>query len=275
MPDHDPWASASEVRTSARWHSAAAKWGQALTEALLDAANLQQDSVVLDIAAGSGDPALSIAQRLTQGSVVALDPSSPGLLLAKRQAEDMGVGSRLRFVQADAERLPFPDSCFDRVTCRCGIMFFAELDAALGEIRRVLKPSGRVSFLAWGPFEQPFVESTVGVILRIVPGTTVPEAVQAAFKFARSGLLSAALQRNGFRSVEEQHLTLPRIWAGLPLELWQYFQEVGTLERPLLETIPGGLRPDVDRVACAALARFRTGDTITVPAQVVLASGVR
>jgi ubiquinone/menaquinone biosynthesis C-methylase UbiE len=273
MPDHDPWAAASQVRTSTRWRSAAAKWGQALTDALLDAADLQQESMVLDVAAGSGDPALSIAQRVTRGRVIALDPSGPGLLLARERGREKGLQSQLRFVQSDVQHLPFADSSLDRITCRCGIMFFPDLDQSLREIRRVLKPGGRAAFLAWGPLDQPFFQSTVGVIMRIVPGTAIPEAARAAFKFSRPGLLSDALERNEFRSVQEQHVTLPRIWAGSAAELWQYFQEVGTLERPLVDAIPASLRSKVDTAACAALARFQAGNTITVPAQVVLAFG--
>src|SRR5713226_1375161 len=107
MTDYDPWAAAAEVRTADRWRSAAAGWNSALTRALLDSADLRQSSFVLDVAAGSGDPTLYIAQRLSEGSVVALDSSRSALLLAKRQTIDTGLGSKLRFVQADAHQLPF------------------------------------------------------------------------------------------------------------------------------------------------------------------------
>jgi ubiquinone/menaquinone biosynthesis C-methylase UbiE len=272
VSDCDPWGAAAEVRTADRWRSAAANWGRAVTDALLAAADLHQDSVVLDVAAGSGDPALSIARRLIEGRVVALDSSRSGLLLAKRQA-DMGLASRLRFVQADVHKLPFSDFSFDRVTCRCGIMFFADVDAALGETLRVLKLSGQAAFLAWGRFEQPFFENTIGVILRLIPGTTVPEQARAMFKFGTHGALQNSLLGAGFRNVQEQHLTLTRTWAGSPQQLWQYFQEISTLFHPLIEAIPAAARPHVDAAATAALGRFKTGNMITVPAQVVLATG--
>ena len=68
MLDNDVWDAAAQVRTANRWHSAAANWNSALTEALLDSANPRQSDLVVDVAAGSGDPALSIAERLRSGN---------------------------------------------------------------------------------------------------------------------------------------------------------------------------------------------------------------
>src|ERR1700730_6093569 len=77
------------------------------------------------------------AQR--EGRVIAIDSSRPGLLLAQRQGDDSDLGSKLTMVQADAHKLPVSNSCVDRVTCRCGIMFFTYVDLALAKMLRVLK----------------------------------------------------------------------------------------------------------------------------------------
>ena len=75
--------------------------------------------------------------------------------------------------QADAHDLPFPDQSFDLATCRFGVMFFADTEKALRELFRVLKPGGRACFLAWGPFDQPYWSSTVGVVLKHVGGPAI------------------------------------------------------------------------------------------------------
>jgi len=272
MVDNDVWGAAAEVRTADRWHAAAANWNSSLTQALLDSASLPPCCLVVDVAAGCGDPALSIIKRLKEGRVIGIDSSRPGLLLAKRQSDDLGLGSKLSLVQADAHKLPISNSCVDRITCRFGIMFFTYIDTALAEMLRVLRPGGRAAFLAWGPFEQPFFESTVGVVLRVVPGATMPEQARAMFKFARRGSIGDALRRAGFLHVEEQHMTLPRIFAGSPQDLWQYFQEISTLFHPLLRAIPANMRSKVGEAVRIALAQFQSGNTITAPAQVVLAA---
>jgi SAM-dependent methyltransferase len=275
MAEQDVWATVSEPLTAERWHPAAAQWGTALTQALLDSADLHENCHVLDVAAGSGDPALSIAKRLADGKVTAIDTSRPGLLRAKRQGDLAGLGSRLNFVQTDVHKVPFLDSSFDRVTCRLGIMFFADVDRALAQLWRVLRPGGRASFLAWGPFEQPLFASTAGAILRLVSGTSIPEPARAPFKFATPGSLEDALGRARFRNVQERHMTLPRIWAGSPRELWGYFQEVNALFHPLIHAIPEEMGTSVEEAVRLGLARYQSGQTITVPAQVVLATAER
>jgi len=267
------WAVASEARSASRWRRLAASWNSAPTQALIDAADPVPGSLVLDLAAGSGDPAIDIAMRFGGARVVALDRSGAGLVTAQQVAQNLGIAERLWFIQADVHRLPLPNSSVDRVTCRCGVMFFDETHVALREALRVLKPGGRAAFLAWGPFEQPFFESTLGTVLRLTPGATLPEAAARMFRFARAGSLEGALRDAGFRAIEEKHLTLNRVWAGSPQELWEYQQEVGALFQPMFQAISAATRPRIDEAVWTALSRFQDGDEITVPVNVVMAIG--
>jgi hypothetical protein len=71
MTVRDTWDAVARSRVSARWAECALLWNKAMTDALLSAAAISPDSVVLDMAAGSGDPALAIAERLAGGTVIA------------------------------------------------------------------------------------------------------------------------------------------------------------------------------------------------------------
>jgi len=275
MTNRDSWDAAARARVSDRWTSHSADWNTSLTDALLAAAKLSPGLVVLDLAAGSGDPALSIAGRLSDGRVIAVDSSQTGLLLANSHAQQLGLGSRIECLQADAQAIPIAPNCVDRVTCRFGIMFFRDIARAMSEIMRVLKPGGRVAFLAWGSFDQPFFEATVGVVRRMVPGAEVPAEAQKMFRFAAPGSLDHELRAAGFSEVHEQTLTLPRIWAGTPEELWLYHQEVSTLCQPLFASIPPALSGEIDAKVSSALARFEKGGVLRVPVNVIIVAGTK
>ena len=88
-----------------------------------------------------------------------------------------------------------------------------------------------------------------------------------------SSLLERELRAAGFCSVHERSLTVPRIWAGTPHELWTYQQEVSTLYHPLFNSIPTDLRAKVDAEVSSLLARFQSGSVLSVPVNVIVAGG--
>jgi ubiquinone/menaquinone biosynthesis C-methylase UbiE len=246
-----------------------------MTEALLSAAAIYPDSVVLDLATGSGDPALTIADRVNRGRVIALDSSRTGLLLASTHARQLALGLKVNFVQGDAHAIPLLPSCVDRVTCRCGIMFFNDTGLVMSEVLRVLRPGGRAAFLVWGSFEQPFFDATVGVVLRLVRDAEMPTEARKMFRFAAPGSLEGVLRAAGFCNIREESLTVPRIWSGSPEELWAYQQEISTLCHPLFDSIPADSRSKIDAEILALLSRFQSGNVLSVPVNVIVVSGQR
>ena len=258
MTEHDSWGAAARARVSDRWVGAAFGWNKAMTDALLAAAALTPDSVVLDLAAGSGDPALTVAERVI-----------------KTRARQVAFDSKVSCIQADAHAIPLARDSVDRITCRCGIMFFDNTGLVMSEMLRVLKPGGRVALLAWGSFEQPFFDATVSVALRLLRDAQMPPEARTMFRFASPGSLERELKAAGFSSVHERSLTVPRICAGTPHELWTYQQEVSTLCHPLFNSIPTDLRAKVDAEVSSWLARFQSGSVLSVPVNVIVAGGQR
>lgn len=269
------WNAAAQARASERWAECSALWNTAMTDALLSAAALTPNSVVLDLAAGSGDPALTIADRVNRGRVIALDSSRTGLLLASAHARRLGLGRKVTFAQADAHTIPLTSNCVDRVTCRCRIMFFDDTGRVMSEVLRVLKPGGRAAFLVWGSFEQPFFDATVSVVLRLVRDAEMPTEARKMFRFAAPGSLEGVLRAAGFCNIREESLTVPRIWSGSPEELWAYQQEISTLCHPLFDSIPADSRSKIDAEILALLSRFQSGNVLSVPVNVIFVSGQR
>jgi ubiquinone/menaquinone biosynthesis C-methylase UbiE len=106
---------------------------------ILDGAALAGNERVLDVACGTGLYTRAFARRLPAGRVIGLDAAAAMLREARRRTE---TGAASPLVRADAAALPFATAAFDRVHCGAALHLLADLDAALGEMRRVLRPGG-------------------------------------------------------------------------------------------------------------------------------------
>lgn len=267
------WDNHSRAQASRQWRRQSAMMGQHVTEAIVAAAQVQPGMRVLDVACGSGEPAISIASLLNgTGEVIGIDLAQAALQTAIDRAAQRQL-TNVRFQPADAHELPFSDSSFDRVTSRLGIMFFSDLPRALHEMYRVLKPGGRIVLLAWGPMDQPYFETTIGTVLRTMPGTTFPDSAKNMFAFGQPGVLAQKLTDAGFSAVEEKFSIEPWVWPGTPQDVWEYFQDVAVPFAPLLKSVPPENRGRVDTAVLQAIGRYYDGQEIKFTATVNITSG--
>lgn len=270
------WNSFARVNASQRWRKPSGLMGRAMTETLVIEAKIVPHLRVLDVASGTGEPAISIASALAgTGTVTATDISAEPLSIGEQRARERNL-TNIRFRVADVHALPFPDKTFERVTSRLGVMFFADLPRALGEIRRVLADDGRVSLVAWGPMQQPYFECTVGTVLRMLPDAKVPAAAATMFKFGVPGTLGNSLREAGFHHIDERLCDIPWNWPGSPEDFWSYFQDVTVPFRPLLQSIPEGDRERISEAVLRALQdRYSSRGEILFDARIVLVSAAR
>jgi ubiquinone/menaquinone biosynthesis C-methylase UbiE len=249
--------------------------GKPVTDALVEYARPAPGMQVLDLASGTGEPAISIASRVeAHGHVIALDLSADLLEIAMQRARARGLAN-FSTQQADAHSLPFPDDRFDLATSRFGIMFFGDPVMALKELRRVLRPGARACFLAWGPFEQPYWQSMMGIVHRHVGGPLLQPGATNPFRYAQPGSLSEVLRSAGFNAVEEETKTLPWTWPGPVEEVWEQARAVAVPFRPMLERVPAEKWPEIHADVHAAVRQYSDGEKVAFGASVVLASGTK
>jgi ubiquinone/menaquinone biosynthesis C-methylase UbiE len=115
--------------------------------AAIDALDLKPTDHVLDIGCGHGRALGELARRAPLGRVVGVDPSELMTEIAVDRNRSLVRAKRVDVAQAGVEELPFEDRTFDKAMCVHGIYFWSDIDAALKEINRVLKPGGRAVFL--------------------------------------------------------------------------------------------------------------------------------
>ena len=276
MPDSQtPWSASYRLIAAEKWKAKSAAMGAPLTEALMEFAQPRPGMQVLDLATGTGEPAISLAQRVgPEGHVSGVDLSADLLPIAAKRAQQRGLAN-LSFHQGDAHALPFPGNSFDLATCRFGVMFFADVDKALGVLGRVLRPGARACFVAWGPFEQPYWQSTMGVVLKHAGEPAILPGGQDPFRFAQAGSLARALRKAGFRETSEETKAVPWNWPGGPEELWDYARSVSVPFRAMLDRVPAEKWPEIEEEVHAALREHAGNDGVHFNALVVMASGTK
>jgi SAM-dependent methyltransferase len=267
------WGSSYRLVASEKWKAKSATMGGAVTAALVEYAQPEPGMRVLDLASGTGEPAISIAKRVGErGHVTALDLSAELLEIAEGRARAGGL-KNFSTRQADAHALPFANGSFDLATSRFGVMFFGDAVGALEELRRVLTEGARACFLAWGPFDQPYWQSTMAVAHRHVGGALLRPDGPDPFRFAEPGSLSQVLRSAGFRDTQEETRTLPWTWPGTPEEVWEQAQAVSMPFKPMLERVPEKMWPQINRDVRTAVGGYVRGENIEFTARVVMASG--
>ncbi|HEY1725321.1 MAG TPA: bifunctional demethylmenaquinone methyltransferase/2-methoxy-6-polyprenyl-1,4-benzoquinol methylase UbiE [Steroidobacteraceae bacterium] len=115
---------------------------------LLALTDLRAGDQALDLAGGTGDIAAGLARQVGKsGRVVLADINASMLAQGRDRLTDRGLVEGIRYVQADAERLPFADASFDCVTIGFGLRNVTDKAAALASMQRVLKPGGQLLIL--------------------------------------------------------------------------------------------------------------------------------
>src|SRR5687767_13088348 len=145
-----PWKTTSLAEAWRKWTPKQTVLLQEATQAILRACRIERGMQVLDLASGPGNPALQLAEAVgPDGLVTATDVNADMVAGVEENARRAGL-TNMGFRQVDAHAIPFEPASFDVVTCRFGIMYFADVGRALREVHRVCKPSGRAVFVAWG-----------------------------------------------------------------------------------------------------------------------------
>jgi SAM-dependent methyltransferase len=216
---------------------------------------------VLDVAAGSGLPSFTIAPRLQgEGTILGIDFSPEMVAVAERRARHTGAAN-VSFRTMDAEQLELPDASFDAVTCACGLIFFPDAHRALTEMRRVLKPGGRVAIGVWDePSSSPFVTVGGGAISQFHAATPPNPNSPGAFRFAKPDVLERFLREAGFGDVTIASVPMP-IEFGSTHEYWEMFTECAAGIKTKISTLSNEdqvkLRRLVDELAAPHMVNGR------------------
>jgi ubiquinone/menaquinone biosynthesis C-methylase UbiE len=270
------WTDPSIIEAWIKWKDKAALHQAELTRFLLDRTGLFVGANVLDLASGTGEPALTLAGKVGDlGRVTATEISDEFINCIQSQAIRRGHAN-LTVVKAEACNLPFPDESFDVVTSRLGAMYFVPVEQAMSEIRRVLKPGGRVSLLTWGmPEQSSYYKSCVFPFLMRTNVDPPARHEPTLLRFSPPGSLCSTLEAAGFGDVSEDRDILSLSWPGEPSEFWQHLYEVAASLRTIFDSLTGDCFTEAYDEAQTMLSQMFDGEATTMTAEVVVGSGTR
>lgn len=187
--------------------------------------DLKDTDHVLDVASGTGEPALTIARVVKNGKVTLTDLSEEMLKIAEEKAKNSGLRN-VEIAVCEAGNLPFSDRTFDAVSCRFGFMFFPDIPAAIKESGRVLKDGRRLATSVWaGPEKNPWIKFVMDIVKANVELPKPLPTDPGMFRLAEKGSLTRLFMDAGFKNIIEKE-TQFKFNIGTADAYWSYMNEV-------------------------------------------------
>ena len=270
----EQWQEAAEAWD--RWGPTLEDWLGPATEAMLDGAGVRAGARVLDVAAGAGGQTLAAARRVgPAGHVLATDLSPAILEYAAAAARSAGL-ENVETRELDGESLAgIEDESVDAVISRLGIIYFPDQLGALAEMRRVLRPGGRLAAVAWStPENGRFFSVAVGIIRRRAELAPPLPGQPGPFSLGSDGVLAAAFEQAGFSDVSVQAVPSPLRMTSAAECLRLQQESYGALHQMLAGLDEAGREAAWQEVG-EALAEFGGADGFIWPCELLVGAATR
>lgn len=208
-----------------KWDEFVMDWLRPMGDDIIRSLNLKKTDSVLDVAAGTGEPGLTIAAIVKNGKVVIADLSETMLDVAHENAGKKGI-KNYEPVACDVCELPFEDETFDAISCRLGFMFFPNMLIAAKEMARVVKPGGKIATAVWAMPEKNFwisgLMSTVNRNLQLPPPKP---GAPGMVRCAAPGILAGLFKEAGLKNISEVEMA-GKLNCGSTDNYWRFMNEV-------------------------------------------------
>ncbi len=230
--------------------------------------------VVLDIAAGTGEPGLTIATMLKGGKVVITDLSEDMLEIARENAMKRDI-KNIETRVCDVCALPFADNTFDAISCRLGFMFFPDMLLAAKEMVRVLKPGGKIATSVWNVLENNFwITAILGTISRHMDLPAPLPGAPGMFRCAKEGLISDLFLEAGLKNIKQKEITAKMQFKTADI-YWDMMTEVITLVVLALNNAEDDIKENIRKEVYHLLDQKYPDGNILMDSSALLIEGVK
>jgi SAM-dependent methyltransferase len=240
-----------------------------VSDVLIDRAKPAAGERIVDVGCGCGATTIALAQKVgPAGHVFGIDISAPMLARARQIAP---AGLPLDFVRADATVYPFDAKSFDLLVSRFGVMFFAEPTLSFANMRRALRPSGRLAFACWRePRDNPWMMTSLQAVYKHVPKLPqIGPEDPGPFAFASEQRVIKILSDAGFAGIAMERCDLSldvAVGRGIDAAV-ESALEIGPSARAL-EGHPPDVRAAAANSIREVLAPFANGQAVPLEASI-------
>src|SRR5664280_893600 len=271
-----PMPSGDEIRDVQRatWAVLSAgweKWDSVIMDqlgrvgtAIIERLDIADDQQHLDIAAGTGEPGLTVAKLAPRGHVVLTDLAAEMLDIATRRANAQGI-TNFETKVCSADDLPFGDATFDSISVRFGYMFLPDVAKATAEFARVLKPGGRLCSSVWvKPEENPWTTIAMQAIAtEAVLAPPDPDGPNI-FRCAAPGYVSALYEAAGLRNAAEWNVDVELVTRS-PAQYWEMISEHVSLAVAALQQVDEAARERIAKAVIAKVCTYEEDGKVKIP----------
>ena len=232
------------------------------SEAIFPSLPVRPGDRVLDVGCGFGDTAIKLAELVgPEGEVVGIDCCDAFLDYARNDVEARGVGN-VRLVRGDAE-IALPESQFDFVFSRFGTMFFANPVAGLRNMRKALRPGGRMVHIVWrGRADNPWLSMAKDIVLRFLPppGENAQTCGPGPFSMSDEETVRAMMTVAGYRDIEFRRVDAPVVIGNDVADAIAFQLAIGPAGEVFREAGAAAeeKRPEIEQALAEAIDRQKT-----------------
>ena len=257
------------------------KWMAPISDQLIKSSGIRVGQTVLDVATGTGQPALTIAKIVGQnGKVIGIDLSPEMIEIAKEEAAYQRLTDIINFQVVKDESLSmFSDNSFNSIVCRNGLMFMPDPVKALNAFLRVLKPGGKASVTVWGsPDKSPVMAAVMNIVSAHLPEMkqSSPGTPGGAFSISTVDMLHDYFLKAGFSNFNAEKIEVTVAQTDTAEQFWQAMTEVTGFLVILLPKLPEEKKLAINNDVIDSLHKiFPSSGPVKFTGELILGTGTK
>jgi len=255
-----------------KWDGLAMEFIKPMGDEIIKYLNPTDGETILDVAAGTGEPGLTIAAMIPNGKVLITDLAEGMLEVARENTMRRGA-MNVEILACDAGDMPFEDNTFNGVSCRFGFMFFPDMLLAATEMARLLKPGGRVATTVWGAsVKNLWATACMSIINKNMDIPAPPLDAPGLFRCAQSGIVMDLFKEAGLNNVTEAEVTTKLVCDTIET-YWGFITEVVAPVSAALGKADDALKAKIKQEVFELLIQKYPDGKVSIPGSALIICG--